>query len=172
VIAGAGALACASALAAVPFARGSDAVIQIGVRLVPVALLMLAAALVLGWSPLVPVSIVLAGSFYAVQLAVDDAPLDAATPVLAAGFLLTAELAYWSLEEREGVRVERGEVLRRVAFVALLALAALVVAAVLLALVDAVQVRGLAVDVVGAVAAAAVLLAVLVAARGHSPRGH
>jgi len=140
-------------------------------RLVPVALAALAAALVLGWAPLVPVSIVLAGSFYAVQLAIDDAPLDAATPVLAAGFLLTAELAYWSLEERQGVRVERGELLRRIAFVALLALAALVVAAVLLAVVDAVRVRGLAVDLVGTVAAAAVLFAVLLAARGHGARG-
>lgn len=172
MIAGAGALACAGALVAVPFARGSDEATQIGLRLAPVALAALAAALVLGWAWLVPVSIVLAGSFYAVQLVVDDAPLDAATPVLAAGLLLTAELAYWSLEEREGVRVERGELLRRIAFVALLAVAALVVAAALLALVDAVRVRGLAVDLVGAVAAATVLFAVLVAARGHGSRGH
>ena len=143
----------------------------IGLRLVPIALLALAAGLVRGWSVAVPVSLVLVGSLYAVQLVVDDAPLDAAAPVLAAGFLLTAELAYWSLEEREGIRVERGGALRRVTLVASLGIAGLVVTAGLLALVDAVRVRGLAIDVVGAAAAAATLLAVLAAARECGRRG-
>jgi polyferredoxin len=82
-------------------------------------------------------------------------------PLFAAGLFVTAELAYWSLEERERVQTEPGTVLRRFAFVALLALGALIVAMLVLAVVDAVEAKGLALDVVGAAAAAAVLFVVV-----------
>ena len=72
---------------------------------------------------------------------------------------------------RENGRPESGQGLRRAAFVALLGVAALVVAGVLLALVDDVRARGLALDLVGAVAAAAVLVTVLVTARRQPPQG-
>jgi len=124
-------------------------------------------ALVLGWSSLIPVAIVLVAGDYAAQLAIDDAGLDSATPAFAGGLLVTAELAYWSLEERGDVRGEAGAGLRRAAFVAGLGVATIVVASVLLALVDAVRTRGLAVDLLGAVAAAAALFAIVVAARGQ-----
>jgi hypothetical protein len=127
--------------------------------------LALLAALVLAWPSLVAATLVLVGGLYGAQLAMDGEPLDSAVVLFAAGVVVTAELAYWSLEEREGVRGEEGESARRLAFVMLLGGAALAVGAVLLALVDVVRASGLAVDVLGTVAAAAALLAVVIAAR-------
>ena len=129
------------------------------------------AAIVLGWSPLVPVAVALVGGTYAVELAIDDAPLDVSVPVIALSLLFAAELAYWSLDERDGAKGEPGDDLRRSAYVAGLGLAALLVAAVVLALVDAVRARGLGVDVAGAAAASLALLAVVLFARGRGPAG-
>ena len=111
-------------------------------------------------------------AIYAAQLAIDDAGLDSAAPAFAAGLLVTAELAYWSLEEHERVRGEAGAGLRHAAFVASLGVATLLVASVLLVFVDAVRTTGLALDVLGAAAAAAVLFAIVLVARGHGRVGH
>jgi hypothetical protein len=163
---------CTSALAALPLARASESVRDAGIRVMVVAFVALLAALVLGWPSLVLAVLLAVGGVYAAQLAVDDAPLDLAAPAFAAGMLVAAELAYWSIEERERVKGEPGDGLRRLAVVAGLAIAVLLVAAVLLALADAVHARGLSVDVAGAVAAALALLAVVLFARGRdSPRG-
>ena len=135
-------------------------------RLVAVGVLVLVAAVVLGWSSLVAASVVLIGSAYAVHLALDDPTLDTRAPLLAAGLLLAAELAYWSLEERQNVRTEARDQLRHLAAVVALALGGLFVGAVLLAVADVARTRGLAVDLLGAAAAAtALLLLVLVARR-------
>jgi hypothetical protein len=128
-------------------------------------LVVLVAALVLGWPRLVPVAFGLLVGVYALYLSVDDAALDGTAPVFAAGVLVAAELAYWSLEELDEVRAEAGESLRRLGFVALLGAAALLVSGGVLALADVARTRGLAVDVLGASAAAAVLLVVLLARR-------
>ena len=168
VVIGAGAVGCAVALAALPLARADEEVVfEAGYRVAAFALLALVAALVLEQPWLIPVSLVSLGGLYGVQLAVDDVALDSAAALVAAGLLVTAELAYWSLEERERVKDEPGESLRRLAFVALFGLGALVVSALLLGLVDAVGTAGLAVDLVGAAAAAAALLAVVLAARAR-----
>jgi len=135
------------------------------VRVVLVALVVLVAALVLGWAPLLPAALVLLGGVYAAQLYVDDATLDGAAPLFAAGLYVTAELGYWSLEERERVEAEPGESLRRLAIVAVLGLVALLISAALLVLADIGRTRGLAVDFLGAAAAAAALLAVVLLAR-------
>jgi hypothetical protein len=145
--------------------RGDEAFREAGVRAAAVAFLALVAALVLGWSLLVPVSVALVGGLYAAELALDDAPLDAATPAMAAVLFLCAELAYWSLDERHSVPGDPGDGLRRAALVAVLGVGAAAVAAVLLALVDAIRTRSLALDLVGAVAAVAVLATVLLVAR-------
>lgn len=128
---------------------------------------MLVAALVHGWPRLVPLPLVALGGLYAAQLRVDGAPLDPAAAAFAAGLLATAELAYWSLEEREGLRVEAGESLRRAALVAALGVGALLLASGLLVLVDAVRARGLVLDLAGAAAAAGVLLALALLARAR-----
>jgi hypothetical protein len=155
-------------VAVLTLARGSDDVFPVGLRVAIVGLLALVAALVLAQAWLVATSLLLLGGVYAMHLAVDDAPLDLAVVIVAAGVLVTAELAYWSLEEREDVRGERGDSVYRLTFVGFLGVAAAVVAVVLLGLVDIVRARGLAVDLLGAVAAAAVLLAVVLAAGGRA----
>jgi hypothetical protein len=161
-----GSVACATGLAALPLARAEDdALVEVGLRVGAIALLVLVASLVLDWPVLLPVTLFLLGGLYAAQLAVDDVTLDGAAPFFAAGLLATAELGYWSLEEREPATVDPGETLRRVGFVAVLVLGALVVAGTLLAFVDGVRAGGIAVDLVGAAAAAAVLIVVLVAHR-------
>jgi hypothetical protein len=149
-------------------ARGSDDVFPVGLRVAIVGLLALVAALVLAQAWLVAAALLLLGGAYAMHLAVDDAPLDLAVVFVAAGVLVTAELAYWSLEEREKVKGEAGDSLHRLTFVGFLGVAATVVAVVLLGLVDMVRARGLAIDLLGAMAAAAVLLAVVLAAGGRA----
>ena len=148
-------------------ARGDATFQEVGARVGAVAFLALVAGVVLGWSPLVPVAAALAGGLYAAELAIADAPLDVAVPAVAASLLLCTELAYWSLEERTRWRGHAGDGLRRAAFVALLGVAAFLVAMVLLALVDAVRARGLALDLLGAIAAVTVLATVLVVARAQ-----
>ena len=63
------------------------------------------------------------------------------------------------------MRAEGGEGWRRLGLVASLGLAMVLAAGALLALVDALRTRGLTVDVLGAAAAAAVLVFVLLARR-------
>ena len=150
-----------------PLARGSEEVFPVGLRVAIVGLLALVAALVLAQAWLVAASLLFLGGVYAMHLAVDDAPLDLAVVLVAAGVLVTAELAYWSLEERENVKGESDDSVYRLTFVGFLGVAAAVVAVVLLGLVDIVRARGLAIDLLGAVAAAAVLVAVVLAARGR-----
>lgn len=147
--------------------RGDEAFQEVGVRAGAIALLALVAGVVNGWSPLVPVAAALAGGLYAAELAIADAPLDVAVPAVAAGLLLCTELAYWSLEERTRWRGNAGDSLRRTAFAALLGVAAFLVATVLLALVDSVRARGLALDLLGAIAAVTVLATVVVVARAQ-----
>jgi len=159
-------------VAAAPVVRASGSLQSAGVRVGAVAVIALIAALVFGWSFLVPGAIALAGGLYAAQLAIDDVALDASAPVIAAGLVLTGELAYWSLEERDRVSGDPGEGLRHGAFVAILAIAALLVGAALLALVDAVRAESLTLDLLGAAAAAAILVGIALAAGVRGRRGH
>jgi hypothetical protein len=157
-------------VAVLPLTRGGDAFQAIGARVTGVAFLALVAAVVLGRAALVPVAAVIAGGLYGAELAIADAPLDVAAPAVAAGLFVTVELAYWSIEERQRWKGDPGEGLRHVAFVALVAAGAFLVSALLLTVVDAVRARSLALDLLGATAAAAVLVAILVLAR-QSNRG-
>lgn len=143
---------------------------MIGARVAGVAFLVLVAAVVLCRAALVPLAAAIAGGLYGAELAIDDAPLDVAAPAVAAGLLLAVELAYWSIEERHRWKGAPGDGLRHAAFVALAAAGAFVVAAALLAVVDAIGAGGLALDLAGAMAAAAVLVAILALAR-QSSRG-
>jgi hypothetical protein len=147
--------------------RGSEQFQQGGARAGAIALLLLVAGIVLSWVALVPMAVAAAGGLYAVELAIADTPLDVAAPAVAAGLFLSAELAYWSLDGRERWSGDPGEGLRRVAFVALLAVGALLVSALLLVLADGVRAGGLALELLGAVAAVAVVATVLVVARGQ-----
>ena len=75
------------------------------------------------------------------------------------------ELAHWSLEERLRVCTIPREAWRRLAFVCALGVAALGASAVLVVLVDLVSARGLAIDLLGTLAAATAIVAVVVLAR-------
>ncbi len=130
-----------------------------------VAFLALVAALVLGWPSLVPVAVAVAGGFYALELAIDHAPLDLTAPAVAVGLLLAAELAYWSLDEGERIPGDPGDGLRRAAVVALLGVSAFLVSATLLVLADEVRARGLAIDLAGAAASVAALATIALVAR-------
>ena len=132
------------------------------------AAVVLLAAIVNEWSPLVPIAVAAAGGIYAVELALDDAPIDLAAPAIAVGLLLTAELAYWSLDESERIPGDPGDGLRRAAVVGLLGVAAFVVSSALLVLADGIRARGLALDIVGAAAAVAALAAIALLAREKS----
>ena len=138
------------------------------VRAGAIALALLAAALVRGWPRLVPAPILVLGGMYGAQLAVDDAALDPSAAAVAAGLLVTAELAYWSLDERERIAAEPGTNARRVAYVAALGASAVLASLVLLTLADAFRARGLAVDLLGAVAAVGAVLGVWLLARGRA----
>jgi hypothetical protein len=165
-------VAAGAGIAALPLVRAADELfVELGFRVAAVALLSLVAAVVLGWAKLVPAALILLGGLYGAQLAIDDVPLDPATPLVAVLLLLIAELAYWALEERPGADPEPGERLRRVAVVAGVALGVLLVAVALLALVDAVRTGGLAFDLLGAAAAAATLIAIALFARQQTRTG-
>lgn len=135
------------------------------------AFVALVAAVVRGWAVFVPVAVTLVGAAYAAELAVDDAPIDLAAPAVAVGVFLAAELAYWSLDERGRPAGDAGLGLRRAALVAAAALGIFVVSSGLLVVVDEVRARGLALDLVGALAAVGVLVAVLATGRGQSSSG-
>jgi hypothetical protein len=156
---------CAGGVVALALARGGDVTVAVGVRIASVGVLCLAGTLALGIPRLVPLPFLLLGGAYAVYLAVDDVPLDPASPVLAAGLFVSVELAYWSLEERQSVRGEPGETLRRLAVLAGLGTVALLGAGALLALADVARTSGLAVDLMGATAAVAVFALIAVYAR-------
>jgi uncharacterized membrane protein len=141
------------------------------VRVAAVAVVVLVAAVVHGWAWLIPASITLVGGAYAAELAIDDAGLDLAAPLVAVGLVLAAELAYWSLDERTRTTGDPGEGLRRAALVALGAAVTLVLGAMLLALTDEIRARGLALDLIGVVAAVAVVVTVIVAARDQPSKG-
>ena len=162
-------MACLLAVLALPITRGDEAFQEAGVRIGAVSFLVLVAGIVRAWGPLIPIAAALVGGTYAAELEIADAPLDVLAPVVAAGLFLCVELAYWSLDERQRWQGDAGGGLRRAAFVALLGVAAFLVAALLLVLVDAVRARGLAVDLAGAVAAAAAIGTVLVVTRTRAP---
>jgi hypothetical protein len=164
---GTAAVAAAGGLAGLLAARAGEGGRGAAIVTAVAAVGVLAAALVLGWARLVPVALLLLGALYATELAVADAALDAAAPVFASGLLVTAELAYWSLDEQEQARGERGDVLRHVGYVAALGVVSGIVASVLLATADAVRARGVGVDVAGAAAAALALLVVVFVARSR-----
>ena len=89
---------------------------------------------------------------------------------MGAVLLAIGELSHLSIESRPGVTEEAGSATRRVAFVAMLTLAALGIGGAMLALVDLFRTGGLAVEFVGAAAAAGVVGLLVLVAR-EAPRG-
>ena len=133
-----------------------------------VALTVLAAGLVLRLPLTVPVAIAILGAEYVAILGFETDALDTRAPLVAAALLAVAELAYWSLELRGPVVDEAGTYLRRIALLATLVASVVGIGAIMLALVEVVDAGGVAVDILGAVAAFGALGLVALAARRTS----
>lgn len=132
---------------------------------------MLTVGLVVGWAMLLPAALTLLGGEYALTLAAGDLPLDGRAPAFGAGLLVAAELGYWSLELRARVTEEAGGHARRAAWIALVALGGLLLGAALLALVDRAGQEGVALEAVGALAAVAGAVLLLVSLQPGRSRG-
>lgn len=130
-----------------------------------VALTVLAAGLALSISVAIPVAIGLLGAEYVAILGFETDVLDTQAPLVAGALLAVAELAYWSLELRTLVVDEAGTYLRRIALLATLVLGVVGIGAVMLTLVELVAAGGIAVDILGAVAALGALALLALAAR-------
>ena len=116
----------------------------------------LAAGLVLRRSMLIVWALALLGANYAVWLALGTHALDQRIPVVGAGLLLTAELAFDSLEPEVG-RVEPATFLARTIVLVIVVLGAVGAGAIVLAVASIPLSGGVVVTAVGAVAAVLVL---------------
>src|SRR5206468_734256 len=115
---GAGALLVTVVLALSPFLRGSShAAALAGLGAAGVA--WLCVGLAFRWSSALAVGIAVLGAEQATRLALTSNGVDPWTPVYAIGFVLAAELAWWSIEPRVGAWAEPFLTLWRLGTVAL-----------------------------------------------------
>ena len=128
------------------------------------AALLLLASVAARSSALLPWAVAAAGAEYATFLVVRETTVDAAAPLYAAGLLVVAELAYWSLER--GVPSD-GDALvgRRLSLVAAVALAAGGIGGMVLTIAELSVSGGLALELLGVAAAVGVLAIVGALAR-------
>jgi hypothetical protein len=124
--------------------------------------LWLAAGLALRWSA---AGIASLGAEQAVRLATGPSTVDPWTPVYAAGFLLAAELAWWSIEPRVAAWWEAGPVLQRATVIAGSCAGGAVFAALIVVVAGAPLHGGVGLEVVGIVAAVAALAVIAAVAR-------
>ena len=126
----------------------------------------LAGGLVLRRPIVIPGAILLLAAPYVAALGFEIDGIDTRAPLLAALLFVVAELAYWSLELRGTLADEPGTYVRRVALLATLTLVTIAAGTVVLVVVERVAARGVAIDLLGAVAAVgAVTLLALAATR-------
>jgi hypothetical protein len=129
------------------------------------ALLGLCIGLAVRSSAALVAGIALLGAADAVRLGTGPAHVDEWTPLYAAGFLLSAELAWWSIEPRVPAFSELRVLVSRVAVVAGCCAGGALLAA-LVVLVAGVPVEGgVALELIGVLAAAAAAAVVAVVAR-------
>jgi hypothetical protein len=134
-----------------------------------VALAVLLAGLLLRWSAALAVGVALLGAQQATRLALGPETVDEATPLVATGLLLVAELAWWSVEPRVPAWAQGGVLARRLGTLVLSCAGALFVSALVVVAGGAPVSGGTALELVGVVAAAGALAVVaLVARRGSS----
>jgi hypothetical protein len=146
---------CAAGVAAYPpVAAGRFPWVHAAVAIGGFALL--AAGLALRRSVLLVWALVLLGGNYALWLALGTHALDQRMPVVGAGLLLAAELAFDTLEPEVG-RVETSTVMARVIVLVIVLLGAVGAGALVLAVASVPLSGGVAITAVGAVAAVLVL---------------
>ena len=119
-------------------------------------------------SGIAPALALLAGE-YAVSLALRDlGTVDTAAPLVGAGLLVLAELAYWSVELGGPGREETGLLVRRLAALTMLACLSVGLGALVVVVTALPLGGGLLWDAIGVVAAAGVLAVVASLARRES----
>ena len=128
----------------------------------------LAGGLVLRRPIVIPGAILLLAAPYVAALGFEIDGIDTRAPLLAAMLFVVAELAYWSLELRGTLADEPGTYLRRVALLATLAVVTVAGGTVVLVVVERVAARGIAIDLVGAVAAVGAIALLALAALKRS----
>jgi hypothetical protein len=128
---------------------------------------LLGRALVRGHAEAAPWAALCGGAAYAVAVLFHGSRVDGGAPLVAAGLLLCAELAAWSVAERHRMSLERAVVLGRVSALAALGLGGLVAAALVVGLAAAPTGAGLGWTLIGAAAAVmAVAVVTRLARRG------
>lgn len=132
--------------------RATLPVLALGVAGALATVIALWRAVVLG-----PALIASAGA-YAVLLAIDEPPLDARAAGVAAALLAIGELVGWARELAATTRDEPGNAWRRPVWIAGAGIGAVGLVTVLVAVVDLARVEGLAIEVIGALAALAALV--------------
>lgn len=130
----------------------------LGVLLIAVAVVRAADVLV-GWG------VGSLGGAYALALVVSDRDLDVAAGFVAAGLLLVAELASWSIEARDWPREDSAAARVRLAGVLILALTGATVGTLLVAAGATVPAGVVLVQLAGALGAVGVLFALVLLAR-------
>ena len=130
--------------------------------------LVLAAGLALRIAMAVPVAVALLGAGYVMLLGFEGGGLDGRAPLVAAALLAVAELGYWSLELRGAVADEPGTYLRRLGLLAATLAGMTMIGVALLAVVESVDAGGVALDLVGAMAAVGAVALLALAARESS----
>jgi len=129
----------------------------------------LAGGLFLKQPIVIPAAIIVLAAPYVAALGFEIDGIDTRAPLLAALLFVVAELAYWSLELRGTLADEPGTYLRRVALLATLAVVTIAAGTVMLAVVERVAARGVAIDLAGALAAVgAIALLALAAVRRNA----
>jgi hypothetical protein len=127
----------------------------------------LLAGLALRWSAAVAVGVALLGAQQAVRLALGSDSLDSWTPLSAGALLLTAELAWWSIEPRVPAWSQPGLATRRLGTVLLACAGASIVSAVVLVAAGAPVRGGFGLELAGVAAATGALAVVAWLARSH-----
>lgn len=134
------------------------------------ALVLLALGLATRWRAPVGLGMTLLGAQYAVLFAAHGSSLDEGTPAYAAGFLLVAELAYWSLERRVPAWTEHGLLLRRLGHLVGVCFAAAAVAALVMVAAASGGGGGVALEALGAAAAVGAVAVVALLVRRSALR--
>ena len=159
-----GALALAAALA---FARptGSSANGLLLLALGGAGMLWLSIGLVMRWNGPLVVGIASLGAEQAVRLATGPSKVDPWTPVYAAGFLLAAELAWWSIEPRVPAWWDPEVLGRRVFAIAACCVGGALLAARVVLAAGAPLHGGVALELIGVAAAVTAIAVVAAVAR-------
>jgi len=129
------------------------------------ALVMLCIGLAARWSAALAAGIALLGAEQAFRLATGPSSVDPWTPVYAAGLLLTAELAWWSIEQRVPAWSQPGVALRRLLVIVALCAAGAALAALIVVAAGSPLEGGVGLELVGVAAAVAAVAVVAALAR-------